>query len=169
MARIVFILLIFFISIICNAQSIEKRYSSHLSNAGVINFFHPKKLKKNTNVDMFVFDMTYISHNDSVTLNCSFRIRNKYNIKLLNLKSGNNKIHSNDLFILYREVKKHGYEIRVTSRFSFNEIKNVFKEHIPPVFEIILNDGSYCMASYRKSAWEKESFNVTKILESINF
>lgn len=162
--------MLFSISALCNAQSIEKRYSSYLSYTGVINFFQPKKLKKNTNIDMFVFDMTYISYSDSVTLNCTYRISNGNNIKSLNLKSSNNNIiDGNDLSVIYREVRKHGYEVRVTSRFAFNDIKTVFNNHTPLAFEIVLNDGSSCIASYRKSSWKKESFNVTRILESINY
>lgn len=169
MTRIHFILLFLLISALCNAQAIEKRYSSHLSNTGIVNFFLPKKLKKNTNIDMFRFDMTYISYSDSVTLNCTYRIRNRNNIKTFNLKSNNNSIHGEDFSVIYREVRKHGYEVRVTSRFSFNDIKNVFNNHTPLHFEIVLNDNSSYMASYRKSAWKKESFNVTRILESINY
>lgn len=169
MIRLHIILLLFFVGSLCNAQSIEKRYSSHLSNAGVINFFHPQKLKKNTNLDMFAFDMTYISYNDSITVNCSYRIQTGSNIKSLKIKSDNDNMQGNDLSVLYREVQKHGYEVRVTSRFSFSDIKNAFSNSAPLVFEIVTNDGSCHTASYRKSAWEKESMNVTRILESINY
>lgn len=168
MTKLYFIFL-FFICTFCNAQSIEKRYSTYISDIGVINFFHPQKLKNNTKIDAFVFDMTYISYGDSLILNCSYRTQNGSNIKSLKLKNGNNNICGKDLSVLYRDVIKSGYETRVTSRFSFIDIRNIFSNPAPLVFEIILNDGSCYTASYRKSAWEKESINITRIFESINY
>ena len=169
MIRIYFILLFFCISIYCSAQSIEKRYSNYLGNNGVINFFHPQKLSKNTNIDMFVYDMTYISHSDSVTVNCSLKTKSPNSIKSLLLTNSNYNILANDLAILYRDVQKRGYEIRFTSRFSFNDIKRAFEDLEPLTFKVILNEDLCCIASYSKSKWEKESLNIMRIFESINF
>lgn len=163
------IFILFFIGTICHAQSIGKRYRSHLSECGTINFFRPIKLNDKTNTDLFVFDMTYISHSDSVTVCCSIRTKHPNTVKSLELINSDQDIASNNVSVLYCDVLKRGYEIRITSRFSFNDIQHIYKESIPLMFKIIFNDDSSCTATYSRSKWEKESQNITRILESINF
>lgn len=169
MVKISLLFILLFIGPICHAQSIDKRYRSHLSECGTINFFRPIKLYDRTNTDLFIFDMTYISHSDSVTVNCSIKTKYPNSVKSFGLANSSQEVTSNNVSVLYRDVLKRGYEIRITSRFSFNDIQHIYKKSSPLMFKIIFSDNSSCTAAYSKSQWDKESRNITRILESINF
>ncbi len=169
MVRIFFTLLLITIAINSNAQPIEKRYSSYLSEQGTINFLRPKKLDNTANVDKFVFDMTYISRKDSVTINCSLTIKSGGIAKELSINSGDKIIPGNAIHTLFRDVVKRGYTIRVTSRFSKKEIEECFKNSAPMVFNVTLTDGVICKATYKPSQWKKESLQVTRILETTTY
>lgn len=169
MTKYIFTLLLLTISISCKAQSIEKRYSSYLSEKGTINFFRPKKLDKKINVDKFVFDMTYVANNDSAIINCSLNIKSGGVAKELNFISDNRNIEGDAITTLYRDVLKNGYTIRVSSRFPIKVIKEVFSNNSPLIFSVTLTDGINCKATYKPSEWKKERLQITRILESINY
>ena len=169
MIRTIFTLLLITIALNCGAQRIEKRYSSYLSEKGTINFFRPKKLDKKVNADKFIFDMTYISKHDSITINCLVATNSGGVAKEFNLKSGERNISGEAVSTLFRDVVKNGFAIRITSRFLIKDIKESFYNQKPLIFNITLTDGTTCMATYKPSKWKKESLQITRILESINY
>lgn len=162
-------LFLFVIAASCHAQSANKRYRSYLSERGTVNFIRPFKLGNKNNIDLFEFDMTYVSYSDSITINCTLKTKRPNIVRALELRTGCHEVIDNDVYLLYRDVLKDGYEMRITSRFSFDDIKRIYKSTSPCVFKVIFNDGSWGTATYSKSKWKSEHLNMTRILESINF
>lgn len=151
------------------AQSLNSRYRSHIGSNGTTYFFCPKKISPQKGIDRFVYDMTYLSSTDSVTLNFTFIAKKPDSVRSVILKNGENQIKANYLSTLYRDVLKNGYEIRTTSKFSFDEIQKVFNDELPLVFLITLNNGDIITAKYGKSQWKKETKIIPLILNSITY
>ena len=169
MTRHILTLLFLTIALTCSAQSIEKRYRSYLSERGTINFFRPKKLDVKANVDKFIFDMTYVSRQDSIIINSSLSIKDEGVLSQFKLKSGEKEIPGEAVTMLYRDVTKQGYTIRISSRFLIKDIEECFSSNSPLIFTIVLTDGTVCTATYKPSQWKQERLQVTRILQSINF
>ena len=169
MIRHIFFLLCILFSLTCAAQSIEKRYSSYISEKGTINFFRPKKLKNNKNMGEFLFDMTYVSNTDSVTINCSINITNGEMVSSAELRNGDKRKSGENVYAIYRNVTKKGYLIRLSARYTLNDIRECFSNGAPLVFYFQLKDGTTCSASYTPSQWKRDSSQVTRILSSLNY
>lgn len=167
MKRLLFILLLTISCLNCSAQSIEKRYSSSLTNQGTIHFFRPKKLGKIDNIDSFSFDMTCLSGRDSLTLNFSIATTYETTVNSLELKSEEMKVEGQQLRILYKDVTTKGYVIRVSSVFAVKDIKSFFSKKSPLVFYVTLSNGKSCTATYKDSQWKRESEQVSRIFYSL--
>lgn len=169
MIRRIFFLLCISFSLTCFAQSIEKRYSSYISEKGTINFFRPKKLKNNKNLGKFLFDMTYVSNTDSVTINCSINITSGEMVSRAELRNGEKRKPGENVYAIYRNVTKKGYIIRLSARYTLKDIQDCFSSDTPLAFYFQLKDGTTCSASYTSSQWRKDSSQVTRILSSLNY
>lgn len=166
MKRILFCLLLVAACLNCSAQSIEKRYSSTITNQGTIHFFRPKKLGKVDNMDSFSFDMTYLAGRDSLTLNCSIALTSEAMVNTLAMKSERMTVEGHQRHMLFRDVTKKGYVLRVSSVFAYKDIKALFAKTTPLVFQITLSNGQTCTATYKDSQWKRESEQVTRIFNS---
>lgn len=168
MIRTSLLILFFAVCGVCSGQPINKRYSTYLSSNGTIYFFNPKKLIKRVNADRFTYDMTYISHGDSVTVNCSVEVKENSMIKQMVMKNANKSYLGKSVSMLYRDVMKNGYLLRITSKFSILDITEMFQSSTPLIFEFTLTDGTRCILTYSESQWKKESHDVSRIIESLN-
>lgn len=169
MRRLILLLGGILVCVLCDGQSIEKRYSSHLTENGTIHFFRPKQLDKTVNMDAFNFDMSYHSKSDTITINCSLYMQDDAIVKELNLKSGNKTISCYSVNMLYRDVTKKGYILRITSKFPFTDVKESFNSSIPLMFCITLVNDGRCFATYKESKWKKECAQISKIINSIYY
>ncbi len=166
MRIITFVLL----SVMClqlEAQSINNRYRSHIGNGGTTYFFVPKKLSKKTGVDKFVYDMTYLSATDSVTLNFTIVVEDPIKVESLILKNNGEGVETSCISMIYTDVLDDGYEIRTTTMFALSELRKVFSEEFPLVFEMKLSNGEIVTATYKTSQWKKENEIITRIFNSI--
>jgi hypothetical protein len=169
MKRLVLIIGLISFNISISGQSIEKRYTSHLTEKGTIHFFRPKQLDRTINMDDFSFDMSYLSKSDTVIVNCSLTLPSETLVKGMSLKNGNHEVACYDQRMLYRDVTKKGYILRVTSKFPYSSVKSFFSSASPLMFCFTLADDSRCYATYKESKWKKEQYQVTKIINSIDF
>ena len=167
--RITLFLISLLVSLICPAQSIEKRYSSYVSERGIVNFFRPKKLNDNTNMGGFEFDMTYVSHRDSVTVNCSINVRNSEPVVYAELRNGEEKRAGENVYVIYRDITKKGYLVRLSTSYPLKDIQECFSNRNPLVFCFRMKDGTTCSASYTPLQWKKDSYLVSRILNSLIF
>lgn len=163
-----FTLLLFVLfAVSCPAQSIDKRYRSTITQKGTLHFFRPMKLTKVENMDKFVYDMTYISNTDSVTLNFTIEIKNPQMIEKVELQADGVIATENTPKMLYRDVLSSTYVERISVRLPYKDIEQAFKSETPLSFLTTLSDGTICKATYPKSKWKKENANITRILQSI--
>ena len=167
MVRLTLFLINISVSLISPAQSIEKRYSSYVSERGIVNFFRPKKLNNNVNMGVFEFDMTYVSHGDSVTVNCSINVTSVEPIVRAELINGEDKKSGENVYVIYRDITKKGYIVRLSARYPLKDIQECFSNRNPLVFCFLMKNGTTCSASYSPSQWKKDSNLVTRILSSL--
>ena len=162
------LLLFFFLFVVSStAQSIDKRYRSTITQTGTLHFFRPMKLTRIENMKSFVYDMTYLSKTDSVTLNFTLEIINSQNVEKVVLQTDGVIAIENAPKMLYRDVLKSSYKVRISVGVPYKDIERIFKSETPLSFFITLSDGTVCKATYSKSKWRKEHVNITRILQSI--
>lgn len=120
-------------------------------------------------MDAFSFDMSYLSKSDTVIVNCSLTVPEENIVKGVSLKNDIQEVACYDVRMLYRDVTKNGYVLRVTSKFPYSSIKSFFSNASPLKFCFLLKDDSHCIATYKESKWKKEQYQITKIINSIDF
>lgn len=161
-------LLISFLSIIISfsafSQSAEGRYASRMTPDGTIIFIMPQKLGKTEGIKNFEFDMTLLSWTDSVTVNFTYQSPTMGLPQSLTLSNSKLNVECTDYSLLYMDILKKGYEIRVTSKFSASDIKTLFSEINPPVFNFI-QEGKPCFATYKEGAWKKDRKRINDIYQ----
>ncbi len=84
------------------------------------------------------------------------------------MKNANKSYLGKSVSMLYRDVMKNGYLLRITSKFSILDITEMFQSSTPLIFEFTLTDGTRCILTYSESQWKKESHDVSRIIESLN-
>ena len=146
----------------------EARYASRMTQDGTIFFIEPHKLTDLGNIKKFEYDMTLLSWTDSVTVNFTFESDRLAMPQNLTVKSGDNVFVCTDFSDLFYDLKKNHYEIRITSKFSVDEIREIIKSENPPVFSFI-QDGVNEYASYKSGSWRKDRKRLLKILQLFLF
>ena len=111
--------------------------------------------------------MTYLDWKDSVTVNFTILADMPELPTSLKIISGADTFACNNLKRLFVDVAKKGYEIRMSSLISENELKKIIKSPYAPVFTLNLN-GKCATATYSKSSWKKESKKLQMVLHLID-
>lgn len=147
-----------------HGQSSQGRYASRITPDGTIFFINPQTLGALTNLRWFEYDMTLPSWIDSVTIN--FTIESSWMNAPENLKivSGDKVYQCEDFSVLYTDIKRQHYVIRVTSRFSMQDLIQIIESASSPVFSFTQN-GIYEEATYTYRAWKKERKKLSDILQ----
>lgn len=159
-----------FIPLRCGAQSIENRYRSHLGNGGITYFFCPKHVGHGANICRFVYDMTYKMGSDSVILNFSILTIRPMKVKKFVLQCGEEHLcEGKAVSTLYADLIGKKYEIRTTSKFSMNDIYKMFSQSEELNFNMLFDNGEKGSAKYGKSKWKRESQQITRIIDLINY
>lgn len=106
--------------------------------------------------------MTYLSWTDSVTVNITFRSKSVACPSELVIESCGCLCRCSSCSMLFTDIVKGGYEIRLTSKFSVGEIERVLECPDSPTFTFKQN-GVLCSAEYSKGAWKKDRKKLTDI------
>ena len=154
---------------LASAQSINKRYSSTMNAEGTIHFLRPYRLKKCDAMNGFEFDITYLSSEDSVTVNCTLEVKDPEKVSEMHLISGSKRLKGQSLKTFFCDVTKDGFNIRLSSRYKLSEWASLYASTEPIVFEFLVDDGTYRRATYKGSQWKTERENVTRIIKTINY
>lgn len=155
MNRIIAYILLSFISLNLFAQSAEGRYVSRMTQDGTLIFISPKKIGVCHEIKNFEYDITCLSWADSVTVNFTFRSKSVDRPKKLKINSCDDSFICSKYSLLYTDIVKGGYEIRVTSKFPIQDIEKIFQCQTPPIF-IFEQDGITRSATYSNRAWNKD-------------
>ncbi|MBP3589793.1 MAG: hypothetical protein J6J61_04375 [Muribaculaceae bacterium] len=149
-------LILLIVSVVgASAQSAAGRYASRMTPDGTLFFVMPHKLGDTHGIKHFEYDMTLLSWTDSVTINFTFQASEMERPADLELCSGDSVYRCDRYSPLFTDIKKNGYEIRITSAFSAAAIKAVISSKEPPVFRFRQN-GKAESAGYKPGAWLKD-------------
>lgn len=106
--------------------------------------------------------MTLLSWTDSVTVNFTFLSSCMECPSDLVIISGENKFECERYRPLFIDIKKKNYEIRITSSFIADAIKNIIQSETPPIFSFRQNGVSES-ATYKNGAWKKDRNKLQQI------
>ena len=136
MKKLIAFLFILVIAIPLYGQLSQGRYASRITSDGTIFFVNPQKLGVLTNLRRFEYDMTLLSWKDSVTINFTIETSWMTTPENFKLVSGDKVYSCDDFSVLYTDIKKQHYVIRVTSRFSLQELTQIIASEISPIFAL---------------------------------
>lgn len=150
------------------AQSAAGRYASRLTQDGTVFFFMPQKLSQLENINRFEYDMTSLTWSDSITVNFTFVSKTSLPPTGLKIVSGNTTYDCQAFSPLYIDIIKKGFEVRITSKFPSDAIKNIIQCTEPPEFHF--SQGStQAKAAYSAKAWNKDRKKLNDIFSLIKY
>lgn len=137
------------------ALSAQNRYHSRMTQDGTLFFFMPHKITKLEGIKRFEYDMTMLNWTDSTTINFTFESSSLLLPENLKIISGNNSFVCHSYSPLFADIKKHHYEIRITSKFPNSEVLSFIENPNPPIFSFTQNN-QLKTASYKQAAWNSD-------------
>lgn len=164
MKRLIVILFIFAMAIPSQGQSSQGRYASRITPDGTIFFINPQTLGTLTNIRWFEYDMTLLSWTESVTINFTIESSLMNAPENLKIVSGDKVYPCEDFSVLYTDIKRQHYVIRISSRFSIKDLTQIIDSDSSPVFSFTQN-GIAEEAAYTYRAWKKERKKLSDILQ----
>ncbi len=162
-----FFLLLF--SLICgvsNAQKISKYYTSSLQDNGILYFIEPKQEFSNSKEDCkIIYDLTYLTANDSISLNFTYSDKIFREIDSIALVQGKINLSSkvNKIFI---ETDKNIWKHRYSAKYRFNDFYKIFKSK-ELMYILIYSSNKTIKLDIKKKRWKKKSSIILKILNLI--
>lgn len=132
-----------------------QRYASRMTVDGTIYFIDPIKLKQLENIKKFEYDVTLLSWTDSVTVNFTFESERMTKPESLKLISCGKTFECKDFSTLFIDLKKKHYEVRITSKFPSEALKEIFECENSPTF-VFTQDNITEKASYKSGSWKKD-------------
>ncbi len=163
MEKLIALLFILVMATPSHGQSSQGRYASRITPDGTIFFINPQKLSVLTNIRRFEYDITLPSWEDSVTVNFTFESSIMDAPENLKIVSGERTYQCQDYSVLFIDIRRHHYEVRITSRFSVHELTEILNAYSLPVFSFT-QDGVHNEATYKGHKWEKERKKLLDIL-----
>lgn len=166
-----FLLFLFlsFFYLMTNAQNISKYYKSSIQDNGTLYFIQPKQeFKDKKKRCKFSCDITFLTRDDSVSLNFSFLDANIVNIDSIRFIQGNNKQITSKTRRIYVESDKSFWLHRYSASFLFEDIKSMFSQE-KEITVLIYYDESLTKQLYaKKGKWKKQSTIMSKIFALIS-
>lgn len=161
-----FISLLFVLSFVCNvfSQSAEGRYHSRRTQDGVLFFVNPHILKDLCGLKRFEYDMTLLTWTDTVTINFTLESDSMDTPEDVTINAGKHMFHCEKSSVLYIDLKKEHYEIRVSSEFRLRDIITIIQSEAIPFFTFV-QDGKERCAKYAVKDWMKEKKRLNDILD----
>jgi len=160
-----FLLFSVFITSHLSGQKISKYYTVSAQKSGNLYFIEPEYSFENKKEKCeLVYDMTYLSTDDSLMLNFSFISPEILEIDSISFIFDQKNIGSKTqkLFI---EDKKKVWEHRYSSKFLFEDINEVFHSKSPKL--AVSSDGMMFLLNMKQKKWKKETDIVMRILKLI--
>lgn len=138
-----------------------------MTQDGTIFFIMPKKISDCSGIKKFEYDMTCLTWTDSVTVNFTFRSASVDRPVGLAVESCGHTYTCTAYSLLYTDIVKGGYEIRVTSKFPVAEIEEMLQCESSPVFTFEQNH-TRCTAAYSAGAWKSDRKKLKDIFNLFN-
>lgn len=152
-----------------NAQKLSKYYTSKVQEKGELYFLFPHYGFCNRAADSELeYDLTYLTSQDSVTLNFSYIDEHRRSLKSMTFVYAGKKL-SNKVHRIFVDSKKKKWHYRYSTRFSYADLDQLFSQKNIP--SIILGDSKSgdIKLQIKKGKWEKQALIAAKIFELINY
>lgn len=162
MNRIFALLAFIFCVLLSSAQSADGRYVSRMTQDGTLYFIEPKKITKLDGLSKFEYDMTLLSWSDSVTVNFTFKSKSVAYPEKLEIRTCGKIIQDIPYSLLFTDIVKGGYSIRVTSKITTAQLGDIVNCDASPVF-VFKQDGVIRTASYSAGAWKNDKKKLSDI------
>lgn len=108
--------------------------------------------------------MTLLTWTDSVTINFTMVSESMYLPTSFSIMSADTEYVCHDYSLLYADLKKNNYKVRVTSKFPLSDVEKILSSTSPPVFQIE-QSGIVRTATYKQKAWNTEREKIKQIME----
>ena len=151
-----------------NGQNISKYYTSSLQEKGTLYFILPQSGFENNRIkSKLIYDITYLTKNDTVTLNFSYfdkLDRTLDSVVFVNV----NQRFSGRVKKLFIETKKSKWHYRYSSKILFNDINIFFTQPDNPKIILYTQQGTVEL-NIKTKTWRKQSSVTKKILTLIKY
>lgn len=152
-----------------HADSADKRLHSFISEGEVVYFVMEKSLNKfEGDISKFLFDVTYPSSKDSVTVNFTIVSKNPSDVSAVTFSNEEKIVAATDVELLFHEIKGKKYTIRTTAKIAYADFKALMSSDHPLRIGIKQGDAVSHIATYSNSQWEKEKKVFSGIFYMIN-
>ena len=167
MVRLRYLAAVFlFATFTAQSQSLKRYYVSNLQAKGVLYFILPQNIFKSADTD-FTYDITYMSKADSVTFNFTVFAKDFFQVQQLQLQTNTSKVQV-PVQKLYVEAKKAGWTARYSTKISYADMQDFFKNKNTPQV-VLQQNGSSKTLSCKAKQWKKTSTINNKIVQVINY
>lgn len=151
-----------------NGQNISKYYNSSLQANGSIFFIFPQSGFNNSKINSkFVYDITYLTANDSAILNFSYFDKIDRTIDSLAFVTGSQEFKSvvKKIFI---ETKRQKWHYRYSTNILFTDLDRFFNTADNAKIILYTKQGKVEL-SIKDKNWKKQSSVTKKILSLIKY
>lgn len=149
-----------------NGQNISKHYTSSLQSNGMLYFILPQSGFKNNKINStFIYDITYLTTNDSLTLNFSYYDKSNRDIDSIMFMCDTSQItcSTEKIFV---ETKKQKWHYRYSTQILFTDLNNFYSQTANPKI-ILYSEQEIVELHIKAKHWEKQSSVARKILTLI--
>lgn len=157
------ILLLFLSWTYLSAQEISKHYTARHQENGILYFFHKQDGFKNS-ASWLVYDMTYLTNSDSITLN--FTVNTKDDLKIDSIVLINDERITSNATKLFVESKRDKWIYRYSAKFLFKDLEKFFVAGTPTI--LIHSNNKPVQLSINKGKWKEQFSIMKKIFNLIN-
>lgn len=148
------------------SQNLSRHYASSVQENGILYYILPQEgFQNKTQKSKFVYDITYLTTQDSATVNFSYF--DKSNLKIENLLVQYSNL---EIFTiperLYIETKGKNWHYRYSFKMLYSDLVQLFNESRSPEF-ILNTDQGPILLKIKSGTWQKQSAIIKKILSLI--
>ncbi len=150
-----------------SGQKLSKYYTSALLESGTLYFILPlDDFQEKETKSRLIFDISYLTGRDSVTINFSYFSSSSNPADSLSLRSGDcsTTCRASKLFI---DVENHQkWHHRFTAKLPFSGLACFFNAPLPPEI-IITTQDDHLIYRVRKGHWKKQGSIISSIIQLI--
>ena len=149
------------------AGNINKLYRSALTEKGTLYFFFEQKMSKDKNskaIKPLLFDVTYLSGSDTISIKTTVLSTNAYKHQFVNIIKADGQKTEATTVVIFRDIMKKGYINRIEIRMPRSEYRQLYNTDKP----FTIDFGEQNSFKFSDSQWQKHREAVNKVWEVID-
>jgi hypothetical protein len=157
------LLLLICISTAASAQKLSKYYTSHYQSGGSLYFLHPNENFRNTDDRSALhFDVTYLTNQDSVTINFTTFSGKPQRADSLHILTGS-ETYGAPAAQLFLDFEKRKWRNRFSAVFPYEAFTSFINSPTPPQI-MVSSQGDYNRYTIKKRHWDKYAEALKKVI-----